>query len=158
MRRRPGNPPAAGSNPNLLLAPEDASSGSWEPSSATVTTNSGGDPAYPTADQVAFSGFGSGSLSQVTTTAASSGASHSTIVALPATAARYQATATLDGKPYTYSAVVWSATDVGSAIGLQVSIAGGFIKVTVYDSDGADPTFFIAEQKLEQAATFSQYP
>lgn len=141
------------SNPNLLTFPEDFDNSVWLKVGVAVTANPGGS-VRPGADGAVFSG---GTLREVSDTAATSG-SGASVAVLSAGSIRYSVTATIDSKPYTWSCEIEPQLGSdGLSLQLQLAVVGGFIAVTIRDL-GDNPSVFLFGAKLEQSASFSQYP
>lgn len=152
-RRRPGNPPAAGSSPNLLVFPEAFDNAAWNKPGITVTPDYG-DATYPTADRLVIPT--PRLLMQTTTTAGASGGAVGAIT-LMASWEIYSFTTTIDGLPYTITA---NAIAISGAVDLRLEIAlsGGFLQGRLGNQSGSTATIGLAWMKLEQADHFTGYP
>lgn len=144
---------ASGSNANLLNSPEAFDNAAWTKVAVTVTADYG-DPTYPGADRLVMPN--SRQSAQVTSVAATSGSTIAN-VSITSSWARYTASATVDGVPYTFSVELISIS--GSAnLRLQINVPAGFISVSILNASGSSATFGATRAKLEQAASFSAYP
>lgn len=149
---RPSAP--SGSNSNLLVSPEAFDNAAWVKASALITANPG-DSTHPTADRVAMSA-GAGVVSQLSSTAAVSGASAGHGFSFAGIWERQAVTGTFNGLPYTFTAEFLGLG--GEDILLVINRVGGFLNVSFSDSSELNPTFLVYGAKLEQSASFSGYP
>lgn len=147
-----GSPPssvvAPAINPNLLAKTEQFNDAVWIKTGSSVIANAATDPlSGSTADEITFS-LGTGTIAQVSATAATSGSVISGAKTPNATWARFSTTATIDGAPYTFSLWMRDPGANGYIVRLKIDVSGGFIRCLIADTgDLAD--FFAWGAKLE---------
>lgn len=134
-------------NPNLLLWSEEAQQAVWTKSNVTVTADIG-DLDRPTADELAYAGAAA-IITQLSATAATTGALVSTTANLTSAWQRFSVSGTFDGIVYVASVYLREPSGAGNALSLRISRSAGFLLVGLRDNLGGAPTVYADAWKLE---------
>lgn len=147
MGQRPGGG-APSANPNLLKWSEQFQQAVWTKTSATVEADVALNPAgtETTADRISLTGLGS--LIQLSTTPATTGATITRNVTLTGDFERYDLSGTFDGTVYVASVYIGEEGSTGFTVRLQLLRSGGFIALRFVDT-GDEPVFLAWGAKLE---------
>jgi hypothetical protein len=141
-------------NPNLLLWTEELDNAIWQTDSAITPDNAIDPLSGSTADTISF--LADGFVSQVSSTAATTGVSGNNGVILTTSWVRYEVTSTFDGLSYVFSVYLRGASG-GEEVRLNLSRAGGFLKCFLIENASAPATVRAWGAQLEQAGTASTY-
>lgn len=141
---------ASGVNPNLLTWTEEFNNAAWTKTAVTIDVDAITDPnAGSTAERANYDV--ESSLSQVTTTAATTGAAVATNKNVTTDWTRFNTEGTFDSLPYTLS--VYLKSTAGVVLTMRLFRSGGFL-VAAFDNldDTEGRTIHIWGAKLEQGS------